>query len=156
MKKLIITIFSLLLFAGCSATPDQEDDLDTEPVEEIVEEAGPCRIVGTWKMNVPGEEGTLYVTGVFNSDGTDEGDFCVGTADSISAQIVGLDINATVPLDTGYFGIYRMDGDSVVVDAENMSSTFTGAFTDDTHIVGTWENHGRGTEGTFTAEKISD
>lgn len=152
MKKIIVALFSLFLLTACSAEPGQEELLDEESAEEI----GPCKIIGTWEMTVPGPDGTLAVTGVFNADGTDEGDFCVGTADSIAATITSPDINKTVPLNTGHFGLYEMNGDNVEVKAENMSSTFTGTFTSDTTVTGTWVNHDRGTGGSFTAEKISD
>jgi len=163
MKKLLSFAFSFafsFLMTGCSAGPNLEEELETTESaeiaeEEVVEESGPCKMIGTWEVSIPGDEGTIITTGVFNADGTDTGDFCVGTADSISATIVTPQLTQTTPLSED-FGLYEMDGDNVTVKAVNQSTTFTGTFTDDTHVTGTWVHHTRGTSGTFIGEKISN
>lgn len=146
MHKLLTSTFafafSFALLSGCVAQqpepePTEPEDVTVEePAEEEPVAAGPCKLIGTWEVSLPSDEGTIITTGVFNADGTDTGDFCVGTADSISATIVTPQFTQTTPL-SEEFGLYEMDGDSVIIKAVNQSTTFTGTFTDDTHVTGT-------------------
>ncbi|MFH1425932.1 MAG: hypothetical protein ABIG66_00655 [Candidatus Kerfeldbacteria bacterium] len=110
---------------------------------------------GAWSWVTSEDSKTITTEVVVNDDGSsDIPDVWVGTADSLTSTVSDGSTTATVPL-SGDFGIYRVEGNDITMEAANGSTVFTGAFTnaEQTDASGTWQNTGRGTSGTWTATK---
>lgn len=126
---------------GINAHADEEAEAGTNP------------FAGTWKMTTEEDGITVTTALIVNDDGSsDTPDVWVGTVDSTTSKVTGPDVSATVGLSED-FGIYRVEGDNIEIDAANGTATFTGSFTSETAAEGTWVHNQRGAGGTWKATK---
>ncbi|MBU0731708.1 hypothetical protein KKC88_02410 [Patescibacteria group bacterium] len=127
--------------------------------EEAASDAEPAALLpenpftGEWSMTTEEDGITVTTTLIVNDDGSRTvPDIWVGTVDSVTSKVTGPDVSATVGL-SEEFGLYRVEGDNLKIDAANGTTTFTGNFTSDTTAEGTWIHNQRGTGGTWKATK---
>ena len=161
MKKTHLFSLSIIMFsviflgAFCSSEDATNENLNQE-VAENIEEAEQLDInpfVGEWSTTTEQDGISITTTLIVNEDGSHIApNIWVGTIDSTTSAVTGPDISATIGL-SEEFGIYRIENDSIEINAVNDTTTFTGNFTSDTTAEGTWIHNERGTGGTWTATK---
>ena len=159
MKKSHLFSFSIVLFSlifmGALCSRDETNNINEKVAENIeaAEELDMNPFVGAWSWTTEEDGITITTTLIVNNDGSRTvPDVWVGTVDSTTSKVTGPDISAIVGLSED-FGIYRVEGDDISIDAANGTATFTGNFTSDTTAEGTWIHNQRGTGGTWTATK---